>query len=130
MVARRRSTSPPRTFSTRWIDDVPAKAKLQRNGKKKIVAKFSRAFSKVKHWERRFRFWSATGMRGQKIMSMLQNNFARPTRILLMRRSTAYAIGAGVGALRRAKRLAASRPARSREEFCAHFIRRSTSLLT
>ena len=26
MVARRRSTSPTRTFSTRWIDDVPAKA--------------------------------------------------------------------------------------------------------
>src|SRR5438128_2851735 len=123
MVARRRSTSRTRTFSTRWIDDVPAKAKLQRNGKKKIVAKFSRAFSKVKHWERRFRFWSATGMRGRKIMSMLQNNFARPTRISLMRRSTAYAIGAAVGALRRAKRLAASRPGRARAMFGAHFDR-------
>src|ERR1700730_4031011 len=126
MVARRRSTSPQRTFNTHWIDDVPARAKLQRNGKKKIVAKFSRAFSKVKHWERRFRFWSATGMRGRKIISMLQNNFARPTRISLMRRSTAYAIGAAVGALRRAKRLAASPPAGSGEKFCAHFIRRST----
>src|SRR5438874_13820498 len=114
MVARRRSTSPTRTFSTRWIDDVPAKAKLQRNGKKKIVAKFSRAFSKVKHWERRFRFWSSTGMRGRKIMSMLQNNFDRPTRISLMRRSTAYALGAAVGGVRRAKRLAGRRPARSR----------------
>src|SRR5438128_4632732 len=130
MVTRQRSTSLTQTFRPRWIDDVLGKAKLQRNGKKKIVAKFFRAFSKVKHWERRFRFWSATGMRGRKIMSMLQNNFARPTRISLMRRSTAYAIGAAVGALRRAKRLAASRPARSREKFCAHFIRRSTSSLT
>src|SRR2546430_17683443 len=110
MVARRRSTSPTRTFSARWIDDVPAKAKLQRNGKKKIVARFSRAFSKVKHWERRFRFWSTTGMRGRKIMSMLQNNFARPTRISLMRRSTAYAIGAAVGALWRGERIAAHGP--------------------
>src|SRR6267143_772324 len=121
MVARRRSKSPARTFSTRWIDDVQAKAQLQRNGKKKIVAKFSRAFSKVKPWERQFRFLSATGMRGRKIMSILPNNFAHPTRISPMRRSTAYAIGAAAGVLRRGKRLAASRPAWSREKFCAHF---------
>src|ERR1700751_1518880 len=93
MVARRRSTCLKRKFSASSIGAGPVKAKLRRNVRKKIAAKFCRACLKAKRSARQSGSWFATKTRGRRITPRQKKNFGRHMPISLTMRNTEFETG-------------------------------------
>src|SRR5437763_2776206 len=130
MDARQRSTSLKRRFNASSIGVARVKAKSPHNAKRKIVVKFFPAFLKAKRSARRLEFLSATKIRDRRITPKWQRNFGRRMRTSPTKRNMEFEIGRAGDARLRAKPSGASQRPRSREKFCARYIRKSTSSLT
>src|ERR1700741_3447757 len=109
MVARRASKFPKRKFNETWIVVVRVKAKSVRNGKKKIDAKFYRAFSKEKRSGPRLPYLLGTKMLDRKTIAKSQSNFDHRMPITLTSPNTGSETGRAVAARLRVKRLVAWR---------------------
>src|SRR5262252_7233754 len=106
MDARRISSCLRPKFNMNWTAGVPVKVGSQRNGEKKIGAKFSRVSLRAKHWGRPSRFWCATKMRVQKTTLTSRRNFGPRTPTLPMKRSMEFETGRVAAALQRGRQLA------------------------
>src|SRR5207249_6160357 len=104
MAVRRKSTSPKLKFNESWTAVARAKAKLRRNARKKIAARFFLACSQVKRSAHPSRFWCTTKTLGRRITLRLRENFDHHMPISLMRPSMEFGTGRVVAARRRAKR--------------------------
>src|SRR5215211_753700 len=88
MVARREWKFPKRRFNENWIVVAQVKVNSVRSGKKKIDAKFYRAFLKEKRSGRRSQFLSGTKTLDRKITGKSRANFDHRMPITLTRPST------------------------------------------
>src|SRR6266700_1518368 len=104
-----------RRFNESWIAVARVKANSLRNGRKKIVARFFPAYSKVKRLAHLLRFWCAIKTLGRRITWRSQENFGRHMPISLTRPNMEFATGRVAVARWRARPLAGSQRAQSRK---------------
>src|SRR2546429_9119084 len=104
MGVRQTSTSPTRRFNEIWTVAARVKAKLRRNGKRKIGAKFFPASLQEKHSARLSLFWCATKTLGLKIMRKCKGHSGRHMPISHMRPNTEFETGRLAASRRRARR--------------------------
>src|SRR5437763_12326975 len=118
MVARLVYSLAKERFNKSWTAVGQARAKSQRNGKKKTSARFSPVSLKAKHWARRSRFWCATKTRGQRTTRRSQRNSGPHTPTSLMKPSMEFETGKAVAAHRRGRRLAEEQAAELQKKYC------------